>query len=81
MIPRFSLTSAATPKLKGGQESIVYRALTPYPHVSSLEELVERCCALEHKQRMRHPPAPSDVWASVLWHLKHLKDAGIVREE
>ena len=81
MIPRFALTSAATPNLRRGEESIVYQALTPYPQVRSLEELVERCCALGLKQLMKHPPAQSDVWASVLWHLKRLKDADFVREE
>ncbi len=78
MIPRFGLTSAATPKLRRGEE---YQALTPYPQVRSLEELVKRCFDLGLKQLMKHPPAQSDVWASVLWHLKRLKDAGVVREE
>lgn len=80
-IPRFALKTAAIPRLRKGEESIVYQALTPYPRVWSLEEVVERCCFNGHKQEMKHSPAESDVWASVLWHLKRLKDAGIVREE
>jgi hypothetical protein len=81
MIPRFDLMSPAIPKLRKGEESIVYQALTPHGQTRSLDEIVERCCALGLKQLMKHPPAPSDVWASVLWHLKRLKDAEIVREE
>ena len=81
MIPRFALMASSIPKLRKGEESIVYQALTPYDQTWSLEELVERCCALGLKQLMKHPPAQSDVWASVLWHLKRLKEAGVVREE
>lgn len=81
MIPRFTLTTAAIPKLRKKQESIVFQALTPYPVVRSLQETVERCCANRHKETMKHSPAASDVWTSVLWHLKRMKDAGIVREE
>jgi len=81
MIPRFALTSAAIPKLRKGEESVVYQAVTPYGQTHSLEALVEQCCALGIKRLMKHPPAQSDVWASVLWHLKRLKDAGVVIEE
>ncbi len=81
MIPRFALTTAATPKLRRGEESIVHQALTPNGQTHSLETIVERCCALGIKHLMKHPPAQSDVWASVLWHLKRMKDAGVVREE
>jgi hypothetical protein len=38
-------------------------------------------CAHGYKQLTQNPVAQSDVWASALWHLKRLKDAGIVREE
>ena len=58
MIPRFSLVSPAIPKLRNGEESIVYQALTPHGQTRSVEELVERCCALGIKQIMKHPPAP-----------------------
>jgi hypothetical protein len=81
MVPRFTLTSPAIPKLRRGEESIVYQSLTPYGQSRPLEALVERCCALGIKELMKHPPAQSDVWASVLWHLKRLKEAGVVREE
>ena len=81
MIPRFTLTSAAIPTLKKGEETIVYMALTPYGQTRFLEELVERCCALGFMQLKKHPPAQSYVWESVLWHLRNLKHAGVVKEE
>lgn len=81
MIPRFALIRPSIPRLRKGEESVVYQALTPHGQTRSLEEVVERCCTLGLKQLMKHPPAQSDVWASVLWHLKRLKDADIVREE
>jgi hypothetical protein len=81
MIPRFTLTSAAIPKLRKRQESAVYQALTPHDQTHSLEALVERCCAHGYKRLMKGNPAQSDVWASVLWHLKRLKEVGVVREE
>jgi hypothetical protein len=81
MIPRFSLVSPAIPKLRKKQESAVYDALAQQPQSQSLEAVVERCCALGYKELMMNTPAHSDVWASVLWHLKRLKDAGVVREE
>jgi hypothetical protein len=81
MIPRFALTSASIPKLRKKQESAVYQALTPHGQTHSLEALVERCCSLGYMELMMGTPAQSDVWASVLWHLKRLKDAGAVREE
>jgi hypothetical protein len=81
MIPRFTLVNSSIPKLRKKQESAVYQALTPYPQSQSLEAVVERCCALGYRELMMDTPAQSDVWASVLWHLKRLKDAGVVREE
>jgi hypothetical protein len=81
MIPRFTLMSSAMPTLKKGEESIVYRALTPYGQTRSLEELVTRCHDLGFMQLRKTPPAESYFWESVLWHLRNLKDAGVVREE
>ena len=81
MIPRFSLVSPAIPKLRKGQESIVYQALTQNPQSQSLEELVERCRVLGYEQLMKRFPALGDVWESVLWHLNRMRNAGIVKEE
>jgi hypothetical protein len=81
MIPRFTLISAAIPKLRKKQESAVYEALTQQPKSQALEAVVDWCCAHGYKALMKHSPAQSDVWASVLWHLKRLKEAGFVREE
>jgi hypothetical protein len=81
MIPRFTLTSAAIPKLRKKQESAVYEALAQQPQSQSLEMVVEWCCAHGYRQLMQNPVALSDVWDSVLWHLKRLKEAGVVREE
>lgn len=81
MIPRFTLINSSIPKLRRKQESAVYEALSQHPQSQSIEVVVEWCCAHGYKQLMKYPPAQSDVWASVLWHLKRLKDAGVVREE
>ena len=81
MIPRFTLTSAAIPTLKKGEETAVYEALIPYGQTHSLEELVERCCALGFMRRKNNPPALSYIWESVLWHLRNLKHAGVVKDE
>jgi hypothetical protein len=79
-IPRFALTRESIPHLRKGQETKVYEALTPYPALRSLEELVQRC--LDNKFELEKTPAPpSEVWASVLWHLKRLKKMDIAREE
>jgi hypothetical protein len=81
MVPRFTLTSAAIPALKNGEESTVFQALTPYGQTRSLEELVTRCHELGFMQIKKTPPSESYFWESVLWHLRNLKDAGVVREE
>jgi len=81
MIPRFTLVRSSNPKLRKGEESIVYQALTPYGQTRSLEEVVEQCCALGFKERKKNPPANSYVWESVLWNLRNLKALGYVKEE
>lgn len=81
MIPRLSSTRPSVPELPAGQDSTVYQALTPFGQTWSLEKLVNRCCALGHKELLKGTPAQSEVWASVLSHLKRLKDAEVVNEE
>lgn len=81
MIPRYTLTRSSFPKLRKGEESIVYQALTQRPQSQSLEELVKRCCDLGYEQLMKRSPALGDVWESVLWHLNRMRNAGIVKEE
>jgi hypothetical protein len=67
MIPRYTLTRSTIPKLRKGEESIVYQALPQHPQTQSLEEEVERCCALGYRQLMKRPPAAQgEVWESVL---------------
>ena len=80
MVPRFTLTSGAIPVLKKGEESIVYQALMPYGQTRSLDELVARCHDLEFMQLKNTPLSESYFWESVLWHLRNLKDAGVVKE-
>jgi hypothetical protein len=81
MIPRFTLVTSSFPKLRKGEESIVYQALTQHPQSQSLEKVVEQCRALGYEQLMKRSPALSDVWESVLWHLNRMRNAGIVKEE
>jgi hypothetical protein len=81
MIPRFALKNASIPTLRKNQETAVYQALTPHGQTYSLETLVERCCAHGYVDLMMGTPTQSDVWASILWHLKRFRVAGVVREE
>lgn len=82
MIPRYTLTRSTIPKLRKGEESIVYQALPQHPQTHSLEEVVERCCALGYRQLMKRPPAAQgEVWESVLWHLNRMRNSGVVWEE
>jgi len=80
--PRFALKRASKPQtLKKGQETMVYLALAPYPTERSLEELAERCFEQNYSSTLRHQPAPrSEVWASILYHLKRMKEREIVKE-
>jgi hypothetical protein len=81
MIPRFTLTSPVIPKLRKGEETAVYHALTQQPQSQSLEEVVEWCCAHGYKQLMKHSPTQSDVWESIVWHLNRMRNSGVVWEE
>jgi hypothetical protein len=81
MIPRFTLMASSFPKLRKGEQSIVYQALTQHPELQSLEKVVERCRALGYEQLMKRCPALGDIWESVLWHLNRMRNAGIVKEE
>ncbi len=61
---------------------MVYVALAPYPTKRSLEELAERCFEQNYAGTLKHQPAsPSEVWASILYHLKRMKEREIVNED
>jgi hypothetical protein len=81
-MPRFALKRASKPPtLHKGQETMVFAALAPYPTEQSLEELVERCFERDYGSTLKHQPAPpSEVWASILYHLKRMKEREIVNE-
>ena len=60
---------------------MVYVALAPYPAERSLDELAERCLEQDYASTLKHQPAPpSEVWASILYHLKRMKEREIVNE-
>jgi hypothetical protein len=60
---------------------MVYDALAPYPTERSLDELAERCLEQNYAGSLKHQPAPpSEVWASILYHLKGMKEREIVKE-
>jgi hypothetical protein len=50
MVPRYTLPLSTIPKLRKGEESIVYQALPPHPQTHSLIKVVERCCALGYRR-------------------------------
>jgi len=81
-MPRFSLKrDSIPPTLHKGQETKVYAALAPYPMERTIEELAERCVVQGFGITLKHQPAPpSEVWASILYHLKHMKEREIVNE-
>ena len=79
-IPRFALTRESVPDLHAGQETMVYHALSPYPTVRSLEDLVQRCYANGYEMQQPSPP-PSEVYSSILFHLRELKKRDIARED
>ena len=81
MIPRFTLVTSSFPKLRKGEESSVYQALTQHPQTQPLEGIVEQCRLLGYEQLMKRASAQGDVWESVLWHLDRMRKAGIVKEE
>ena len=68
-------------KLRIGEESTVYRALTQHLQSQPLEKVVEQCRALGYERLMKRSPALGGVWESVLWHLNRMRNAGIVKEE
>jgi hypothetical protein len=81
---RFALTSAAVPKLQRGQMTKVYDSLVPFPTERGLEELAERCTALEYEGTYKKPipskAAPIFLRKSILYHLKRMKERGIIRQ-
>ena len=82
LMPRFALKRPSKPPtLHKGQETMVYDALAPYPTQRSLDKLAERCFEQNYSSTLRHQPAPrSEVWASILYHLKRMKEREIVKE-
>jgi hypothetical protein len=82
--PHFALTSAAVPKLQRGQMTKVYDSLVPFPTERGLEELAERCTALEYEGTYKKPippkAAPIFLRRSILYHLKRMKERGIIKE-
>jgi len=82
--PRFTLTGDSVPRLQKGQMTMVYKALAPYPDVRSLEELSKRCSAQKYEESYKRAIAPGNAWLflrmSILYHLRRMRERGIIRE-
>jgi hypothetical protein len=82
--PRFALTSAAVPRLQRGQMAKVYDALLPFPAERSLEELATLCTEHQYEATYRKPIPPGAarifLRRSILYHLKRMKERGMIRE-
>lgn len=82
--PRFALTRVTVPKLQRGQMTKVYDALVPFPAERSLEELANRCTTQEYETTYKKPippeAAPTFLRKSILYHLKRMKERGMIRE-
>jgi hypothetical protein len=76
--PRFSLKTAAWPKLQEGEMEIVFKCLQPFGSVHSLEELVRDCISRNYKSRFKDPN--TDIHKSILYHLNLLLESGTVQE-
>jgi hypothetical protein len=76
--PRFSLKTAAWPKLQEGQMEIVFKCLQPFGSVHSLEELVQDCIGRNYKSTFKDPK--TDIRRSILYHLNLLHESGTVQE-
>ena len=60
---------------------MVYVALAPYPAEGSLEELAEPYFEQNYSSTLKQQPAPpSEVWASIHYHLTRMKEREIVHE-
>jgi hypothetical protein len=63
---------------------MVYQSLCPHPTVRSLEDLADRCSMQNYEATYKRPVVPSDEWMflrlSILYHLKRMRERGIIRE-
>jgi hypothetical protein len=76
--PRFTLKTAAWPKVQDGQMTIVYMCLQPFGSVHSLDELVRDCISRNYRSTLKNPN--TDIPKSVLYHLNLLEKDGSIQE-
>jgi len=62
----------------------VYDSLVPFPTERRLEELAERCTGQEYERTYKKPIPPKEapifLRKSILYHLKRMKERGIISE-